>query len=352
MGAETTLLHLAAEPATWIPHYAGSGHTARASPAESDDPLRRLDLTGLDTVAIGSIVNEFDALLVAGSAPLIYLRTAEVCGVLRAVTVPRVLGIYFPFEEVEFYAGPGEARTLARRVGSMVPHCDHVVVPSRYARADLARWVRSARHVEVVPLGADFAPNAVMPMEPRRVVVVSRSGPLAIHKNLSDLVGAFVLARRKVPDLRLDVIGDVDRSLSKYEGLRLLGNLSELDRQYELSGAGFSASASGIEAFGLSIAEAMRAGVPVVAARAGAVPELITHERSGLLVDSSNRRMEVNGRTVTSLRPDIAAFSGAMCRLAQDRELRFRLSHQSCLETAQLTWEACARRYLEALFSS
>jgi glycosyltransferase involved in cell wall biosynthesis len=42
------------------------------------------------------------------------------------------------------------------------------------------------------------------------------------------------------------------------------------------------------ESFGASIIEAMTAGVPVVATRVGAVPELITEGKSGLVVESNN----------------------------------------------------------------
>jgi glycosyltransferase involved in cell wall biosynthesis len=42
------------------------------------------------------------------------------------------------------------------------------------------------------------------------------------------------------------------------------------------------------ESFGASIIEAMTAGVPVVATRVGAVPELISEGQSGLVVDSNN----------------------------------------------------------------
>jgi glycosyltransferase involved in cell wall biosynthesis len=42
------------------------------------------------------------------------------------------------------------------------------------------------------------------------------------------------------------------------------------------------------ESFGMSIIEAMAAGLPVVATRVGAVPELISHGHSGLLVEADS----------------------------------------------------------------
>jgi glycosyltransferase involved in cell wall biosynthesis len=51
----------------------------------------------------------------------------------------------------------------------------------------------------------------------------------------------------------------------------------------ELSQADFSLMPSHAEAFGLSFAEAQAAGLPVVAYAAGSVPEIVIHERTGLL---------------------------------------------------------------------
>ena len=60
------------------------------------------------------------------------------------------------------------------------------------------------------------------------------------------------------------------------------------------------------EGFGLNVAEAMAAGVPVVAANSGAHPELITHGSTGLLAEPD----------------DPAGFAGLVERLIEDDRLR------------------------------
>lgn len=64
------------------------------------------------------------------------------------------------------------------------------------------------------------------------------------------------------------------------------------------------------ETFGLVLIEAMRAGVAVIGTNAGGVPEIIEHEKTGLLVPPG----------------DAAALAAAIERLARDRTLRARLA--------------------------
>ena len=59
------------------------------------------------------------------------------------------------------------------------------------------------------------------------------------------------------------------------------------------------------EGFGLNVAEAMAAGVAVVASNSGAHPEFIDHEKTGLLVEPD----------------DVEAFTAAVSRLLEDRAL-------------------------------
>jgi len=64
------------------------------------------------------------------------------------------------------------------------------------------------------------------------------------------------------------------------------------------------------ETFGLVLIEAMRAGTAVIGTNAGGVPEIIEHEKTGLLVPPG----------------DPAALADAIERLVSDRELRDRLA--------------------------
>ncbi|MBN2057019.1 glycosyltransferase family 4 protein [bacterium] len=73
------------------------------------------------------------------------------------------------------------------------------------------------------------------------------------------------------------------------------------------------------ETFGMVALEAMAMGLPVVATRVGGVPELVTHERTGLLVPAH----------------DVQALAGAIDRLLADEELREGMGRRGRAAAAQ-----------------
>jgi glycosyltransferase involved in cell wall biosynthesis len=92
------------------------------------------------------------------------------------------------------------------------------------------------------------------------------------------------------------------------------------------------------ESFGVSIIEAMTAGVPVVATRVGAVPEVISEGESGLVVDSNNPR----------------AIADAVVKLLTNSQLRNSMSFAAReMIWKRFSWEticsALVETYLEVL---
>ncbi len=87
------------------------------------------------------------------------------------------------------------------------------------------------------------------------------------------------------------------------------------------------------ETFGLVILEAFAAGVPVIGARSGGVPELVEDDRTGLLVDQG----------------DVPGLVEAMRRLLLDGELRTRLSAAAWQTASHMSWESTVDR-LELIY--
>jgi glycosyltransferase involved in cell wall biosynthesis/GT2 family glycosyltransferase len=147
---------------------------------------------------------------------------------------------------------------------------------------------------------ADFARRLVDPDKARRMLglpkdalVISNIANFHRYKGHVDLLQAVASVRNALPDWRLILVGrDVGGNT---EGLRrLCRRLDIADRviflgEQEnvpliLSAADLHVSASHTEGLPNNIIEAMCAGLPVVATAVGGTPELVEHERTGLLV--------------------------------------------------------------------
>lgn len=132
------------------------------------------------------------------------------------------------------------------------------------------------------------------PMQKDFVIgVVSRITPLKGH---ADLFRAAAMIFRKIPNIKLLVVGDAPHSRSKYRE-----ELEAMTRQLGISGiVEFAGRRQDIpeilskldalvlptrapEAFGRVIIEAQAAGVPVVATRVGGVTDIIRDGENGLL---------------------------------------------------------------------
>lgn len=87
------------------------------------------------------------------------------------------------------------------------------------------------------------------------------------------------------------------------------------------------------ETFGLVILEAFAAGIPVIGARSGGVPELVENDRTGLLVDQG----------------DVDGLYRAMRRLLLDRALRERLGAEARQTAVKMSWDNTVDR-LERIY--
>ena len=182
--------------------------------------------------------------------------------------------------------GPPAGAVMRSYLRAFYRRCDLVLTPSEFMRRRLHGW--GVENVVVRPLGVDlkvFNPRARTATLRRELGLPSNSrvmvyaGRFALEKNLPVMLAAF-------------------RRLGRPYYLLMLGTGESIPRQsnvivrpYERSSrelARIIASADGLvhagdqETFGLVLLEAMACGRGVVAAAAGAAPELVTLE-TGLL---------------------------------------------------------------------
>ncbi|HEX8393181.1 MAG TPA: glycosyltransferase family 4 protein [Longimicrobium sp.] len=162
------------------------------------------------------------------------------------------------------------------------------------------------------------------------------------QKGLDTLLAALALVARDRPGVELRIAGrgkDAERvaamarSLGVQGNVRMLGAVSEAERQALFAGAAVQLMPSRFEGFGMVAAEAMAAGVPLVAAAAGSLPEVVDAPRGGLTVPAG----------------DAAALAAAVAGLLDDRAARERLSVSARQSAERFRWRAVAAEHLAFL---
>ncbi len=173
---------------------------------------------------------------------------------------------------------------VASRLGT------RVINVCEYERGLAERFsVCSARSLDVVPNGiAELALARTRPIEvqPPVMVMVARFAPQKDHATL-----LLALSGMTELEWHLQLIGDGELKkvlAAQIEALGLSGRISmlppEADVCHLLMEAQIFVLSTNFEAFPISILEAMRAGLPVVATNVGGIAEGVQHEETGILV--------------------------------------------------------------------
>ena len=235
---------------------------------------------------------------------------------------------------------PGAAiRAYARE---FYRRCDLVIAPSAFMQARLNEW--GVARVVALPLGVDtevFSPGRRVPGLrrelglPARVRLLAYAGRFSREKNVHVLLDAF---RALGPRYHLVLAGPpVDFPLpSNVTLLPFLHSSLELARI--LASADGLVHAGDQETFGLVVLEAMACGRGVVAANAGALPEIVT-PASGVLVAPGDAAAMAEGvRAFYSRRPEqlgSAARVRAASEYSWDNAMRGLLGlYRGALQTA------------------
>jgi glycosyltransferase involved in cell wall biosynthesis len=222
--------------------------------------------------------------------------------------------------------------------------CAHKVIANSRAAADrLQQEGVPRRKIEVIPNGLDVPQSSQRgaPSMLRKVVMVAN---LRREKGHDVLIDAAVHVLKRFPDAAFEVVGagpelDALTSRSRAAGVSaaftFLGHRDDVAARLDRNDIFVLPSRS--EAFPNAVLEAMAAGLPIVASRVGGIPELVDHQRTGLLAPPG----------------DSTALAEALCTLMADRELGARLGSAARAEASRYSFDrmvsAFERVYLAEL---
>lgn len=172
----------------------------------------------------------------------------------------------------------------------------HVILISKYVRKFLPVRNTMRKNWLIENPVTDSFFDVDRQSEAGRIFCCCRVRPL---KNVLGTVKAFTLIARDFPDAQLRIAGAAETAYLEeckrqvetngiQDKVIFLGNISIKDVQSELSKASCLVVPSFQENAPLNIAEAMAAGVPVVAANVGGIPGMVSDGKTGLLVDPHN----------------------------------------------------------------
>ncbi|HEY0521453.1 MAG TPA: glycosyltransferase family 4 protein [Ilumatobacteraceae bacterium] len=231
----------------------------------------------------------------------------------------------------------GVGRALEARFAPPFYRRSLTLTPSEATRDDLLGLGFRADRVVAVNNGVDpmFQPGGHRNASPL-VLSVARLAPV---KRQDELIEAAVVARRRVPDLQLVIVGDgplrpaLEARVASHgagDWVSFAGRLSHADLVAEYQRSWLVASASLAEGWGLTITEAAACGTPSVATDVSGHRSSIVDGVTGVL--SSLDRL---GETIADV-------------LLDDRR-RNKLAAAGLTRAQRLTWDASALGILSAL---
>jgi 1,2-diacylglycerol 3-alpha-glucosyltransferase len=294
----------------------------------------------------------------ATSPDIVHAQSPFVSGVMarataRAVGAPLVFTHHTRFGDYAHYLGPAAgpaARLVTAYLARFWRGCAAVIAPSGDLADEISRRLaahpgdrgdESVPRVRAIPTGVDvaavaaLAPVDVRPTagwDPDATVVVS-VGRLAREKNVSLLLEAFAAARQAEPRLRLLLVGDGPARAEVQEragaadladAVHLAGARPHGEALALAGGADLFAFASQTETQGLVLAEALAAGLPVVALAGPGVADSVRDGIDGRVVPEAPGASQAQrlGAAIAALAAD-AALRRRMGIEARDGAKRF-----------------------------
>lgn len=170
----------------------------------------------------------------------------------------------------------------------VVKRANHVVTPSDYFNRLVCGWGVKTEKVTTIYNGVALDIETKLITKPHSPLAVS-VGRLVPWKGFTQLIDAI----KELPEWHLYIIGSGPdqtelqkqiESLGLTERVKLMGSLGRNEVMSWCKSADAFVLNTHFESFSYQIVEALSVGVPVIATNVGSIPELIEHDKEGILL--------------------------------------------------------------------
>jgi len=229
-----------------------------------------------------------------------------------------------------------------------VRHASHLIAVSQWTKKQLVEKLGAdPKKITVVYEGVSAANSSTSKVKSAETLEVSLGGAPYIlfvgtiqpRKNLVRLIEAFSKLQARDQVLNLVIAGKVGwmyeeilaapKKFGVGKRVKFLGYVSDEELASLYQNALFFVLPSLCEGFGLPVLEAMRLGCPVIASKAGALPEVVGD--AGLLVDPYK----------------IEEIAGAMKLMIKNSDLREALREKGFHQVRKFSWQKAARETIK-----
>lgn len=169
------------------------------------------------------------------------------------------------------------------------------------------------RTVKIINPGVEQSWFNVQVRKKKEITDILFFGRIEHEKGLDLLLRAFAKLLLEFPALKLHIVGEGNYldltkklciELNIYNKISIYGWKEKNEIQKIMSVSDLCVLPSRIESFGLTIAEAMAGGIPVISTKVGAIPEILINGETGMLLPSEDIDALINGMTYALQNPE------------------------------------------------
>jgi len=215
----------------------------------------------------------------------------------------------------------------------LAPH--KITAISNFLAKRAIRLGAKKKNVVIIPNGVDFSEVATLKEKNANQVICV--GRFSWEKDHTSLLTAWPEVLNEIPDAKLILVSDGELkneieklavSLQIENSVQFLGAISHKEVMKRMSESDVFICPSLAEGLGIVFIEAQASGTATIGTRVGGIPDVIQHEKNGLLIAPKN----------------VKAISQAIIRLLKDDELRSKLSRKGLQTSKKFGWNLILKR--------